>query len=292
MNPSPPVVPQPAGGYRLGLIGYPLGHSLSPAIHQAALRALDLKGEYRLYSIEPSPAGMRELDALFARVRAGLVQGLNVTIPHKRSVLPLLDEITPAAAAIGAVNTVFVHAGHLVGTNTDAPGFWADLEVQFPGRSFRSTRVAVLGAGGSARAVVYALLKQDCQVTVLARRLAQAQELADQFALPTGRLTTANLADLGVLGVDWDLIINTTPVGMAPHPGESPWPQRVAFPSRAAVYDLVYNPRLTLLVQGARAAGLQAVTGLGMLVEQAALAFERWTGLEAPRRVMLESVSG
>jgi shikimate dehydrogenase len=282
--------PQNSREYHLGLIGYPLGHSLSPTIHQAALQALGLGGEYRLYPIEPSSQGLRELSALFDQLRAGRIQGLNVTIPHKRTVLSFLDELSPAASAIGAVNTLYLRDRRLVGANTDAPGFWADLERQFAGRSLQAARAVVLGAGGSARAVVYALLEQGCQVTVMARRVAQAQELAAQFASYAHQLAAANLADFGRLASGWDLIVNTTPLGMSPHPAGSPWPNEVPFPSGAVVYDLVYNPRPTLLVQCAQEAGLAAATGLGMLVEQAAIAFELWTGQGAPRREMLESV--
>jgi len=287
-----PSTLQTPGEYHLGLIGYPLGHSLSPAIHQAALKALGLVGEYRLYPIEPSSQGSRELDALLEQVRTGQIQGLNVTIPHKRTVLPLLDGLSPAAAAIGAANTLYLKAGRLVGENTDAAGFWADLSRQFQGRSFGSARVAVLGAGGSARAVVYALLEQGCRVTVLARRVSQAEELAAQFPAHHSHLTAGNLADFGLIASAWDLIVNTTPLGMSPHPAGSPWPQLVPFPPGTLVYDLVYNPRQTRLVQRAWEAGLPAVTGLGMLVEQAAIAFELWTGRQAPRREMLESVYG
>jgi shikimate dehydrogenase len=278
--------------YRLGLIGYPLGHSLSPTIHLAALQALGLAGEYKLYPIEPSQAGIQALGTLVEQIRAGQLQGLNITIPHKTAILPLLDELSPAARAIGAANTLYLRGGRLFGENTDAPGFWADLAVQFKERSFRSSRVVVLGAGGSARAVTYALLENDCQVTVLARRAAQAQALVAQFAAYSRRLTAGSLVDLGLETANWDLIVNTTPVGMFPHLGATPWPLQVPFPPRAALYDLVYNPLKTRLVQQAQAAGLPAVTGLGMLVEQAALAFEIWTGLEAPRQVMFQSVSG
>ena len=290
MNHTLPAV-HPQSEYRFGLVGYPLGHSLSPGIHQAALRALDLEGEYRLYPIEPSPPGFQELKGLLQQVRDGLIQGLNVTIPHKRTILPLLDDLSPAAVAIGAANTIYARNSRLVGDNTDAPGFWADLGKQFNGRSFQSSRVVVLGAGGSTRAVTYVLLENDCRVMILARRVDQAQALAAQFAGHAALLTTGSLREHDLLlAAGCTLMVNTTPVGMVPHPEASPWPERVPFPEGAAVYDLVYNPRETILVRQARAAGLQAVTGFGMLVEQAALAFERWTGLEAPRQVMLESI--
>jgi shikimate dehydrogenase len=155
----------------------------------------------------------------------------------------------------------------------------------------------VLGAGGSARAVVYALLKGGWQVLVAARRMEQAQELSQSFArLPdceSSEIIVSLLLEPGAImevtnGVS--LIINTTPLGMAPQDNSSPWPSEVPFPPGAFVYDLVYNPPETALVRAARSAGLPTRTGLGMLVEQAALGFERWTGLTAPRQAMWESV--
>ena len=147
--------------YQLGLIGYPLGHSLSPTIQQAALQAMCLPGEYRLYPIEPLPQGQSALVRLIERMRRGELDGLNVTIPHKPSVVPLLDELTPTAAGIRAVNTIYRDGSRLFGDNTDAPGFLTNLErleITRPGRAL------VLGAGGSARSVVYALAKRGWQV--------------------------------------------------------------------------------------------------------------------------------
>lgn len=290
MNPSPPLY-QKQSRYELGLVGYPLGHSYSPGIHAAALKALNLEGEYRLYPIAPSSHELQDLRELLQKVRTGLVQGINVTIPYKRSVLPLLDDISPAAAVIGAVNTIYVREGQLVGDNTDAAGFRTDLEAQFKRKSFHATKTLVLGAGGSARAVTYALLEINCQVTIIARREEQAHALTTQYPDYSQQLTTYRMEDFGMAVADQALIVNATPVGMAPNMNQSPWPEGVPFPMGATVYDLVYNPRETLLVKQARAAGIPAATGLGMLVEQAALAFERWTGLRAPRQPMLESVS-
>jgi len=262
---------------QLGLTGFPLTHSLSPRIHQAALAHCALSGSYTLYPVEPQDT--RALWALLARLRAGEIDGLNVTIPHKQAVLPLLDELTPAAQAIGAVNTVYVREGRLIGANTDAPGFLSDLKHFFnqsnlqPGRD---PQVLVLGAGGAARAVVYTLLKEGWQVLLAARRAEQALGLAQNLSgvgLPvkaialTAQTLAPNLDELV-------LIVNATPLGMAPQVERCPWPDELAFPSRAAVYDLVYQPRETVLIRRARAAGLPAESGLGMLLEQAALSFE------------------
>lgn len=265
----------------LGLIGHPLGHSLSPKIHTAALTACGLEGEYSLFP--SAPEDMQGLKDLLTRVRGGEIHGLNVTIPHKQNVIPLLDELTPTAQAIGAVNTISMHNGKLVGDNTDAPGFLADLQnfLTTETRSRGERKVLVLGAGGSARAVVYALVHTGWDVTLSARRPEQAQALASNYHLP---ITT----DLRPL--TFDLLVNTTPLGMTPNVDTSPWPENLAFPKDAAVYDLVYHPRETKLVRDARAQGLPAKTGLGMLIEQAALAFEIWTGHRPPREPLIAAI--
>ncbi len=281
--------------YRLGLIGYPLGHSLSPRLHAAALEALHLEGEYNLYPLPPTQAGMDAMRSLFDRMRLGELHGLNATIPHKKTVIPWLDELTPAARAIGAVNTIWMQAGKLTGDNTDCPGFLADLARQFElagltARLGLSGRTAlILGAGGSARAVAYGLLKGGWKVRIAARRPEQAQEIAQTFApLPVEYL--GGLGSLASLSLDnVHLIVNTTPLGMQPQVEQSPWPDHTSFPGDAFVYDLVYNPPETSLLRSARLAGLPAANGLGMLVSQAVLSFRSWTGLEPPWEALYQA---
>ena len=291
--------------YLLGLIGFPLDHSLSPAIHAAALRNLDLKGDYRLYPVPPLPAGAAILEDNLSLLRRGDLMGLNVTIPHKQAILPLLDALTPTAQAIGAANTIYYRGNQLWGDNTDAAGFMADLH--FLGWSLPvadNPHALILGSGGSARAVSYALAHAGWRLTIAARRQEQAQNLVDklqQFSniAPTrdgdDLLTAAHLDSRLLIDLHPppDLIINTTPLGMNPYQDQSPWPEDLPFPSsQAAVYDLVYNPPETRLISAARKAGLQVANGLGMLVEQAALSFEIWTGYSAPRDVMRQAVMG
>jgi shikimate dehydrogenase len=288
----PKAAPQQPPPYHLGLIGFPLGHSLSPQIHAAALHALKFNGEYSLFPVHPIPAGSPALENLIGRLRGGRLHGLNVTIPHKAAVIPLLDELTPAAKAIGAVNTIVLKDGDLLGDNTDAPGFWADIQACFHPDDFSDRYALILGAGGAARAVAYALLVHGYRITIAARRLEQAEDLCDHFSTFRDQISTSHLDGDSLAGCQWALIVNTTPVGMIPHIDASPWPRGISFPEGAAIYDLVYNPVVTTLVADARRAGLIAVTGLGMLVEQAALSFERWTGVEAPRVAMREVVAG
>jgi shikimate dehydrogenase len=294
----------------LGLVGFPVDHSLSPQLHRAAMDALNLAGEYNLYPVLPLPGGSVQLEGLMERLRQGELCGLNVTIPHKQNVVPYLDRLSPAAQAIGAVNTIYVREGVLVGENTDAAGFAADLErflriahSQIDLYGGKTNQALVLGAGGAARAVVYALLQSGWQVRIAARRHEQARQLVQtirqSFAggqqVSIGSEEGWELFDLNSqiphLQTKIDLVVNTTPVGMWPDLEGNPWPQGLDFPKGAVVYDLVYNPARTVLVKAAQAAGLPATTGLGMLVEQAAMAFECWTGLAAPKEVMYQAVS-
>ena len=270
---------------RLGLVGYPVEHSLSPQIHLAALRACGLQGEYALYPIPPG--GEQALGDLLQRVRTGELQGLNITIPYKQAVLPFLDELAPVAKAIGAANTIYLRGGSLIGDNTDAAGFLADLGQFCPS----PRRAMVLGGGGGARAILYTLESLGCEASLWVRRAAQGRLLLEQF--PGLKLLELNPDSLR--GVQPDLIVNTTPAGMFPETDCSPWPAGLDFPGRPFVYDLVYNPRETRLMRQAHTAGLQAVTGLGMLIEQAALAFELWTGCRpqrGPMRAALEQTVG
>ncbi|MEP6896180.1 MAG: shikimate dehydrogenase, partial [Chloroflexota bacterium] len=166
--------------YHLGLIGYPVSHSLSPKIQNAALKACGLEGEYLLYPIAPDD--MQGLKDLLDRVRSGEIAGLNVTIPHKQNVIQFMDELTPTAKAIGAVSVIYMRENKLIGDNADAHGFLTDLKKVFDFSSHAIPSSAlILGAGGSARAVVYALLNDGWKVTIAARRIEQAEGLAQSF---------------------------------------------------------------------------------------------------------------
>ncbi len=291
----------------LGLTGWPLEHSLSPIIHAAALRSDGLAGDYRLYPVQPLPSGAAALEELIACLRRGELRGLNVTIPHKQAVLPFLDILTPVAQAAGAANTLFHTDGQIVGENTDVQGFLTDLK-SFAGHLFlegnsRNPRSAphalILGAGGAARGVVYGLAQAGWNVHVAARRPQQAQELISALQASFGSGDISNFPHLESLPLDRaairdllptiSLLVNTTPAGLFPRVDASPWPVGLPYPPLAVVYDLVYNPLETAFMRLARADGLAASNGLGMLIEQAALAFEIWTGHTAPRRAMQQA---
>jgi len=263
---------------RLALLGYPLSHSLSPAMHNAALQAVGLSD----WCYDTMPAELERLAEAVAVLRGSDYAGANVTVPHKEAIIPFLDGLTPVAEAIGAVNTIVKQGGQLIGHNTDAAGLLADLHAHDVHVSHRP--VLILGAGGAARAVVAACAGVGAQIRLIARRREQAQSLMTDDQL----LDVFDWTPLGFLQASDNcaLILNSTPLGMTPYIDASPWLDGTPFPPDAFVYDLVYNPAETLLARQARAAGLRAATGLGMLIEQGALAFELWTGKSAPREVM------
>ena len=272
-------------GLELGLIGWPLEHSFSPDIHQAALESCDLEGRYRLFPVPPGPAERESLQDLIADLRKGRLDGLNVTIPHKLRVMELLDGCSEAAKAIGAVNTLVLRDGAVWGENTDAPAFSSDMQAQLDPVVGQAL---ILGAGGAARAAVYALLQDGWQVQVAARRVQQAQDLVSTLG---GQALPLTVGALRVIMAECTLIVQTTPVGMAPDGDAMAWPTNLPLPDGAVLYDMVYNPPETTILHYAQRSGLRAVSGLGMLVEQAALAFEHWTGRRPAREGMYKAAA-
>jgi len=278
----------------LGLVGYPLSYSLSPRLHAAALHKMGINGEYQLYPVPALPQGASQLGAIFQRMRRGEIDGLNVTIPHKQAVLFHLDSFTQTAEAIGAVNTIFFQEGRLVGDNTDAAGFLADLKRVLPD-SPRPRKALILGAGGAARAVVYSLQSTGWQVVIAARRPEQAEALAEslhdsQHPFPGASVVGMEPGSLQAVLPEIGLLVNASSAGMVPDLEDNPWPADVPLPERVFVYDLVYKPLETALLRQARAAGLPAANGIGMLVEQAALALERWSNQPVPRQAMWQVI--
>jgi shikimate dehydrogenase len=259
-----------------GVIGDPVRHSLSPALHNAAYAALGLDWVFTAFEV-PEGATAEALDALRA---LGLV-GLAVTMPHKTAAAAICDELTPDAAALGSVNTVAVgDRGGLVGDSTDGEGFLRSL--RDAGHEPAGASVVLLGAGGAARAVALALGRAGAEVVVCARR-----PDAGAAAAAIAGATSHPWADRSELAAGATLVVNATPVGMADAAGadELPVPLDALGPGQV-VADLVYHPLDTALLQGARARGAAVVDGLGMLVHQAALQIERWSGRSAPVAVM------
>ncbi len=272
----------------VGVMGWPVEHSLSPPMHNAAFAALQLNWCYLPLRVAP-----RRVAEALTGLRALGFAGVNVTVPHKRAVIPYLTELTEAARAIGAVNTIWVGEDEaLYGDNTDAYGFLAALrEVGFDPKG---ARVAVLGAGGAARAVAYGLGSAGAAyVGLWNRTLAHAQAIARdlQPRFPQTEYAAYVLPDeLFQIGTEVDLIVNCTPLGMWPHVQDTPWPPDLPFPSGCLVMDLIYRPEETRFLAQAKAAGLPTLNGVSMLVHQGAAAFRRWTGVEPPVEVMTQAL--
>lgn len=254
------------------VIGFPVRHSLSPAMHNAAFRELGLDWVYVACEVAPGLAG-----AAFAGARALGFGGLSVTIPHKAAALAAIDEATAVARAVGAVNTVVPDGdGRLRGDNTDGAGFLASLHDE--GFDPKGRTCAVVGAGGAARAVVHALAGAGAAKVIVVNRTASRAEDVAALAGAAGRVGTA--AELAKA----DLVVNATPLGLATSDPLPLDPELVG--AGQLVVDLVPNPAVTPLMREAGARGARVAGGLGMLVHQGALAFELWTGQPAPVGVM------
>lgn len=270
----------------VALIGYPLGHTLSPAMHNAAYKYLGLDYEYVTLEVKAE-----ELARAVEGLRALHFAGFNVTIPHKEAVVDLLDELTGQAKKIGAVNTVKNEEGKLIGYNTDASGFYESLrhDLNFDPKG---KKAGVLGAGGAGKAVSAALLENGVKsvwLTDIDREKGQAlaEYLNDLFEGECNFVDDYSLQ--GALN-ETELLVNATPIGMHPKVNESPLPKGTKLHKKLAVYDVVYNPQETKFIKEAKAQGItQAMTGLGMLVRQGALAFSVFTGKPAPLEIMQQA---
>lgn len=275
----------------IGLIGWPVEHSISPTMHNAASAALGLNLRY-----VPLPTRPKQVAEAVRGLAALGFCGANITVPHKQAVMSHLNSVDLAAAELGAVNTISIAEGAdgrplIRGYNTDRQGFLAALQrsrfIPGPGSA-----AVIVGAGGAARAVVHGLLHARMErIVVLNRSLKRAEALIASLAQPDhglGRLHALPLtADRLVESVRTaSLLVNATPVGMWPHIKRSIWPQTEPIPAHLTVFDLVYNPLQARLLEQAEESGTDDVAGLEMLVQQGALAFEIWTGRPAPVEVM------
>ncbi|MFN3689438.1 MAG: shikimate dehydrogenase [Fimbriimonadales bacterium] len=262
-----------------GVLGCPVRHSLSPAMHNAAFRALGLNWVYLAFETPPE-----SLPMAVAGMRGLGIRGLNLTVPHKEAVIPLLDTLTDTARRIGAVNTLFWDKGQLVGDNTDAEGFLRALRES--GVEPAGQTVLILGAGGAARAVAYALASLGCRLILANRTLERARALAEAFHAQATPMHQESLRKI-VPAVNG--IVNCTALGMTPNTETTPPVDWELVPETAWICDLVYRPLRTRLLREAESRGLKTIDGLGMLIHQGALAFERWTGQPAPLEAMRQS---
>ena len=271
-----------------GVIGNPVGHSLSPSIHNAAYAALGLDYVYLAFEVSDVSgclAGMRALPNF---------RGLSVTIPHKLAVMEHLDRLEPMAEKVGSVNTITNDDGTLIGSTTDGPG--AVRACDEAGVSLVGKRVLFLGSGGAVRAVAFAVaeLCNPASISILGRTPANVSALVDDLKAKSSGSFSGGELEGGIeeaMG-EHEVIIHGTPVGMAKEQARASCVPPETLESEHIVFDMVYTPARTKLISDAEAAGATVIYGIDMLVNQAGLQFERWTGKAAPLQVMRAAVSG
>ena len=254
-----------------GIIGWPVSHSLSPAMHNAAFKALGVKALYGLFPTPPEA-----LKEAVSGLRALGIRGVSVTIPHKEKILPLLDELDEVALRIRAANTVVNREGRLYGANTDWLGVYQALSERI---SLKGRVVVVVGAGGAARAAIFALKEAGAEVLIYNRTLERAEKLARAFGARAFPLEAISRAE-------GDVLLQTTSVGLKED--RSPVPEEVLSRFKV-VMDMVYQPLETRLLREARQAGCETIDGLTMLVYQGGEQFRLWTGLEPPLDLMRQA---
>ena len=269
----------------IGILGNPIGHSLSPRMHNAAIQALKLPYVYVPCEVPKDRIG----EAVFG-LRALNFCGANVTLPFKQSVLPFLDEVSPLSQILQAVNTIVNKNGRLWGTSTDGQGFIQSFHEQ--GFSFAGESLAIFGTGGSARSILLTVLLEEkpAQIFLVGRNAAALKKLAQECREKTGRDVEP------VLPEDYDsiksrcrILVNCTPLGMAPYEEESILEADQLMPGQI-VYDIVYNPRETRLLRLARAGKLKTVGGLGMLIHQGIASFTHWTGMQPDPEIYFKAL--
>jgi shikimate dehydrogenase len=273
------MMPQISAGTQIcGLIGDPVEHSMSPAMHNAAFKKTGLDYIYLPFRVTPE-----NLPGAISGLRSLNLRGMNVTIPHKVSVIPLLDELEPMAEKIGAINTIVNDNGYLKGYNTDAEGFLKSLSEKDIAPSGK--KIVILGAGGVSRAISFTLAEQGAEIAILSR--SQKIEWAEKLAINKSKVLAMELNNTNLKSVlsHADILVNATSVGMSPDTDNTLVPQELFRPGML-VFDVIYNPEKTRLLADAEKAGAVAVGGLDMLIWQGALSFELWTGIKAPADVM------
>lgn len=267
-----------------GVIGDPIEHTLSPIMHNAAFNALKL--DYAFLAFKVKAAGVE--NALNG-MRALNIRGLNVTMPHKSTVINYLDKLDPAAKTINSVNTLLNREGKLLGFNTDGVGALKALRQN--GVEPKGRKVLLLGAGGAARAIAFIMVKEADELAVLNRTVKLAQELANLLEKTVNKKIVAGSLSPKEIQQnlqDSDILINATSVGMKPNANDSPVAPKLLRPN-LAVMDIVYNPIETKLAKDAIAAGAKVISGVEMLIYQGAASFEIWTGKSAPVEVMRQA---
>jgi len=275
---------------KLGIIGYPLGHSLSPAMHNAALKTNHIEGNYVALETEPE-----KLEERLCFLKTEGFRGFNVTIPHKVEIMKYLDSIDNFAKVVGAVNTVVIDENKkLHGYNTDVYGFVQSIPEEIKG-NLKGKKAAILGSGGAARAVLVGLIEMGIrEISIFARNKEKSLELKEVI-LKNFSGVEINCFDLNK-NIDlsrFSIVVNTTPLGMqGKNEGISPLSQEsiATLPGNALVYDIVYKPPKTRLLEYAEKRELKTLNGLGMLILQGSKGFELWTGQKPPIKTMREAI--
>ncbi|MBL42999.1 MAG: shikimate dehydrogenase [Rhodospirillaceae bacterium] len=255
---------------KVGIIGYPLSHSLSPLIHNYWLNLFNINGSYIPIEVEKD-----KIDIILRKIKDDNFKGFNITIPLKEKIIPYLDELDTNAKQIGAVNAVVVtKSGKLIGRNTDGYGFLENIKTNFPNFKISSGPILILGAGGSARSICFALKSLECKdIRILSRRKPQAQKLSEELGIIA---SAYDFSDQKKAMLDINMFVNTTPMGME----NFPW-SGIDFnyiPKKSLIYDIVYKPRVTALLKMAHGNGNICLGGIGMLLNQAIPCFEWWFG--------------
>jgi shikimate dehydrogenase len=283
----------PVTGYTklFGVIADPIKHSISPTIHNAAFSALDIDAVYLAFEVNPS-----EFDKAIQSFKTFEMGGANLSMPFKQVAMDYMDELTPSAKLIGAMNTIIPQDGKLIGHNTDGIGFMRSLDDL--NWNIIAEKITVIGGGGAATAIIaQAMLDGVKEISVFNRKSAHYAEIAttlEQFSKKTGVVAHLyDLADTRKLQTELQesvLLVNTTNVGMAPNTDVSPIQDASIIPSEINVYDIIYNPKETMLLTQAKTQGARVANGLGMLLYQAAESFEKWTGQKMPIDIVKQTL--
>jgi shikimate dehydrogenase len=274
----------------VGVFGYPIGHTASPAMHNAAFAHLDLDYRYLPFKVKPE-----DLKEAVGSIKALNIKGVNVTIPHKARVISYLEELTPEARQSGSVNTIIHREGKLIGESTDGRGFLHSL-IENTGKSPLNKRIFILGAGGAARAIAMQLVREGAEQIIIANRTEEkARKLISDLkaACPgrkdfRGRAISLKEEELAEALSETEILINTTSVGMRKEDPLLINPRWLD--SRLLVCDLICNPRQTPLLRLAKEREARTLNGVGMLLYQGVLSFELWTGKKAPLKVMRKAL--
>lgn len=270
----------------LGIFGYPVKHSLSPVMQNAAISHLGLNYVYVPFEVAPG-----KLEGAVNGIRALEIAGVNITVPHKEKVIPFLDDVSQDASIVGSVNTIENRNGRLIGHNTDSRGYIKSLR-EDAGFEPKEKKILIIGAGGAARGVIAGLCMEGPSKIIIANRtVGKAAALADEFGnklrnVSFDYISLDSLKDPQVLS-STDLIVNTTSAGLE---GGLPEVDFSLTPTHAIVSDIVYKPPVTSFMKKAQSAGLKTIGGLGMLIHQGSISFEIWTGMEAPVDVMKKAL--